>query len=189
MSVSQTDIDQLHRAVLVSLREHWKFYLIEGIILVALGVAAVVVPQVATVAITMLLGWVFLISGIFGLFTTFWMRGVPGFWWSLLSAVLAIVVGVMLGVWPIGGAFSLTYVLISFFLVEGVASIMFALEHKRDLRGAWGWMLLSGLGLVHIQRLGFPGREQGRIGENTDNDHGRTHDRPRKSSLRGGAIF
>ena len=104
MSVSQTDIDQLQRAVLASLREHWKFYLIEGIILVALGVVAVVVPQVATVAVTILLGWVFLISGIFGLFTTFWMRGVPGFWWSLLSAVLAIVVGVMLGVWPIEGA-------------------------------------------------------------------------------------
>ena len=43
------------------------------------------------------------------------------------------------------GAFSLTYVLIAFFLVEGVASIMFAIEHKRDLRGAWGWMLVSGL--------------------------------------------
>ena len=67
----------------------------------------------------------------------------PGFWWSLLSAVLAIVVGVMLGLWPIGGAF--THVLIAFFLVEGVASIMFALEHKRDLRGAWGWMLVSGV--------------------------------------------
>jgi uncharacterized membrane protein HdeD (DUF308 family) len=43
------------------------------------------------------------------------------------------------------GAFFLTYVLIAFFLVEGVASIMFALEHRRDLRGAWGWMLVSGL--------------------------------------------
>ena len=52
MAVSQTDIDQLHRAALASLREHWKFYLIEGIILVALGAAAVVVPQVATVAVT-----------------------------------------------------------------------------------------------------------------------------------------
>ena len=136
MSVSQTDLDKLQRDVLASLREHWKFYMIEGIILVAFGVAAVVVPQVATVAVTILLGWVFLISGIFGLFTTFWMRGVPGFWWSLLSAVLAIVVGVMLGVWPIGGAFSLTYVLIAFFFVEGVASVMFALEHKRDLSKA-----------------------------------------------------
>jgi len=32
MSVTQTDVDQLHRAALASLREHWKFYLIEGII-------------------------------------------------------------------------------------------------------------------------------------------------------------
>jgi uncharacterized membrane protein HdeD (DUF308 family) len=167
MSVSQTDIDQLQRAVLASLREHWKFYLIEGIILVALGVVAVVVPQVATVAVTILLGWVFLISGIFGLFTTFWMRGVPGFWWSLLSAVLAIVVGVMIGVWPIGGAISLTYVLIAFFLVEGVASIMFALEHRRDLRGAWGWMLVSGLvdlALGGIIVAGLPGAAEWAVG-------------------------
>jgi uncharacterized membrane protein HdeD (DUF308 family) len=150
-----------------SLHEHWKFYLIEGIILVALGAAAVVVPQVATVALTILLGWVFLISGIIGLFTTFWMRGVPGFWWSLLSAVLAIVVGVMLGVWPIRGAFSLTYVLIAFFFVEGVASVMFALEHKRDLPEAWGWMFVSGLVdliLGGIIVAGLPGAAEWAVG-------------------------
>ena len=167
MSISQRDIDQLQRAVLASLREHWKFYLIEGIILVALGAAAVVVPQVATVAVTILFGWVFLISGIIGLFTTLWMRGVPGFWWSLLSAVLAIVVGVMLGVWPLGGALSLTYVLIAFFFVEGVASILFALEHKRDLPEAWGWMLVSGLvdlilGVMIV--AGLPGAAEWAVG-------------------------
>jgi uncharacterized membrane protein HdeD (DUF308 family) len=167
MSISQRDIDQLHCAVVASLHEHWKFYLIEGIILVGLGAAAVVVPQIATVAVTILLGWVLLISGIIGLFTTFWMRGVPGFWWSLLSAVLAIVVGVMLGLWPIRGAFSLTYVLIAFFFVEGVASVMFALEHKRDLPGAWGWMLASGivdLILATIILAGLPGTAAWAIG-------------------------
>jgi uncharacterized membrane protein HdeD (DUF308 family) len=167
MSISQRDIDQLQRAVVASLLEHWKFYLIEGIILVALGAAAVMVPQVATVAVTILLGWVFLISGIVGLFTTFWMRGVPGFWWSLLSAVLAIAVGVMLGVWPIRGAFSLTFVLIVFFFAEGIASIMFALEHKRDLPEAWGWMFVSGLVdliLGGIIVAGLPGAAEWAIG-------------------------
>jgi len=167
MSISQRDIDQLQRAVVASLHEHWKFYLIEGIILVGLGAAAVVVPQIATVAVTILLGWVLLISGIIGLFTTFWMLGVPGFWWSLLSAVLAIVVGVMLGLWPIRGAFSLTYVLIAFFFVEGVASVMFALEHKRDLSKAWGWMLASGivdLILATIILAGLPGTAAWAIG-------------------------
>ena len=48
MSLSQGDIAELQRAALASLHEHWKFYLIEGIILVALGAAAVAVPQIAT---------------------------------------------------------------------------------------------------------------------------------------------
>jgi uncharacterized membrane protein HdeD (DUF308 family) len=109
----------------------------------------------------------FLISGIVGLFTTFWMRGVPGFWWSLISAVLAIVVGVMLVGSPIRGAVSLTFLLIAFFLIEGVVSIMFALDHRRDLSGAWGWMLASGivdLILGGVILAGLPGAAEWAIG-------------------------
>jgi uncharacterized membrane protein HdeD (DUF308 family) len=40
---------------------------------------------------------------------------------------------------------SLTYVLVAFFVIEGVASIMFALDHKRQLSGRWAMMLLSGI--------------------------------------------
>ncbi len=100
---------------------------------------------IATLAVTILFGWLFLVSGVVGLFTSFWMRHAPGFWWSLLSAVLGIVVGAMLLGSPLVGAFSLTLVLIAFFLIEGVVSIMFALDHKRELSGQWGWMLMSGL--------------------------------------------
>jgi uncharacterized membrane protein HdeD (DUF308 family) len=96
-------------------------------------------------AVTILFGWLFLVSGIVGLVTSFWMRQAPGFWWSLLSAVLGIVVGAMLLGSPLTGAFSLTLVLIAFFLIEGAVSIMFALDHKRELSGQWGWMLMSGL--------------------------------------------
>jgi len=85
------------------------------------------------------------VSGIVGLVTTFWMRHAPGFWWALLSAVLGIVVGIVLIGWPVSGAISLTLVLIVFFIIEGVASIMFALEHRRELSGRWGWMLASGI--------------------------------------------
>jgi uncharacterized membrane protein HdeD (DUF308 family) len=102
-------------------------------------------PPIATLAVTILFGWLFLVSGIVGLVTSFWMRHAPGFWWSLLSAVLGIVVGAMLLGSPLTGAFSLTLVLIAFFLIEGAVSIMFALDHKRELSGQWGWMLMSGL--------------------------------------------
>ena len=143
-----------------SLREHWKLFLIEGIVLVILGVLAIVVPPLATIAITIFLGWLFLISGIAGLITTFGARHAPGFWWSLLSAMLGIAAGLVLLAWPVSGAVSLTLLLIVFFLIEGVLSIMYALEHKRELTGQWGWMLFSGiidLVLAAMIFAGLPG--------------------------------
>ena len=142
---TQSEIQGIQRAARTALHEHWVLFLIEGIVLLILGVIAVIIPPIATLAVTIFLGWLILISGVIGLVTTFWMRHAPGFWWSLLSAILGIVVGVMLLASPVIGALSLTFVLISFFLIEGAVTIMFALDHKRELSGQWGWMLMSGI--------------------------------------------
>jgi uncharacterized membrane protein HdeD (DUF308 family) len=142
---TQPDRSGVQRAVQGALHRHWALFLIEGVVLLILGMFAVLVPPVATLAITILFGWLFLISGIVGLITTFWMRSAPGFWWSLISAALGIVVGLLLLTRPVGGALSLTLLLIAFFIVEGAVSIMFALDHKRELSGQWRWMLLSGI--------------------------------------------
>ena len=145
MSTNQPNISTFQRAAAATLHEHWVFFLVEGIVLLVLGAIAIIVPVLATIALTIVIGWLFLVSGVVGLFTTFWMRSAPGFWWSLLSAVLGIVVGILLLASPVTGAFSLTLMLIAFFIIEGVASIMFALDHKREMSGRWGWMLVSGI--------------------------------------------
>jgi uncharacterized membrane protein HdeD (DUF308 family) len=153
-------IEQVQRAVATSLHRHWVLFLVEGVILCVLGVVAIAIPPLATLAVTILFGWVFLISGISGLVTTYWMRGTPGFLWSLVSAILGIAVGVMLLWWPLSGILSLTLVLIFFFTVEGVASVMYAFEHKRALSGRWGWMLASGIADLVIAAIiiaGLPG--------------------------------
>jgi uncharacterized membrane protein HdeD (DUF308 family) len=139
------DAAEIQRAIVTALHQHWKLYLAEGVALVILGFIAVVIPPLATLAVTILFGWLFLISGVIGLVTTFWMRGAPGFWWSLASGTLAVLAGIWLLAQPIAGALSLTVVLIAFFLIEGVASIMFAIDHRRELSGQWGWMLMSGI--------------------------------------------
>jgi uncharacterized membrane protein HdeD (DUF308 family) len=145
MSTDPGGASELQRALTQSIREHWGLFLAEGIILVILGLLAIIVPPIATIAVTIFLGWLFLISGIVGLVTTFWARHAPGFWWSLLSAVLAIAAGIVLLGWPIPGAVSLTLLLIAFFIIEGVLSILYAFEHKKELSGRWGWMLISGI--------------------------------------------
>jgi uncharacterized membrane protein HdeD (DUF308 family) len=160
MSIDSGEANQLQRALAQSIREHWTLFLIEGIVLVVLGLLAIIIPPIATIAVTIFLGWLFLISGVVGLVTTFWARHAPGFWWSLLSAALAIAAGIVLLAWPVSGAVSLTLLLIVFFTIEGVITIMYALEHKKDLSGRWGWMLTSGiidLILAAIILAGLPG--------------------------------
>jgi uncharacterized membrane protein HdeD (DUF308 family) len=145
MSTAPGNLNQLQQALSQAVREHWKLFLVEGIVLVILGVLAIAVPQLASIAATIMIGWLFLISGVAGLITTFGARHAPGFWWSLLSAVLGIAAGVVLLGWPLSGVITLTLLLIVFFIIEGVLSIMYALEHKRELTGQWGWMLVSGI--------------------------------------------
>jgi uncharacterized membrane protein HdeD (DUF308 family) len=161
MTMNQPADEQgIERAVASAIHAHWKLFLIEGIILAILGVAAIVVPPIATLAFELVIGWLFLISGIVGLFTSFWMRNAPGFWWSLLSAVIAIAAGLVLLRWPISGTLSLTFVLIAFFVMEGIITIMYAIDHRNQLTGRWGWMLASGivdLILAGIIFAGLPG--------------------------------
>ena len=160
MTIDQQNAERMGSALAGAIHEHWALFLIEGIILVILGLAAIALPPLAPLAFTIIIGWVFLISGVVGLFTTFWARHVPGFWWSLISAIIGIAAGVVLLLWPITGTLSLTLVLIAFFVIEGIVSIMYAIEHRNQLTGRWGWMLVSGiidLILAGIIFAGLPG--------------------------------
>jgi uncharacterized membrane protein HdeD (DUF308 family) len=158
MSAARADeIRQVRDALSGAVRRHWGLFLFEGIMLVVLGLLAVLTPVIAGVAATIFFGWILLISGIVGLVTTFRARQAPGFWWSLLSDLVAIVAGVVLLVWPLQGTLSLSAVLIAFLFVEGVVTIMYALEHRSALSGRWGWLLASGIVDVLLGVLLFAG--------------------------------
>ncbi len=161
------DLDELQTKMREAVRRNWKAFLVEGILLAVMGVAAIVLPQIAGLAVTILLGWLFLISGIGGLIVTFWAREMPGFWWSLLSAALAVLAGGVLLAKPVEGVLTLTIVVSAYFLAEGVASILYALEHRRELSERWSWLLISGLMDIVISALiftGLPGSAEWAIG-------------------------
>ena len=157
--IDNADVEAIESRIVKAMHEHWRLYLAEGAGLLILGLIAVAVPALATLAATHAFGWLFMVSGAVGLFTTFWMRGVPGFWWSLASAVLAILAAIWLLAQPIAGPLTLTVVLIAFFWIEGMASIMFAIDHRRELSGQWEFMLVSGvidLVLCVMLAIGLP---------------------------------
>jgi uncharacterized membrane protein HdeD (DUF308 family) len=150
-----------------ALQAHWKFFMGEGVILVVLGIAAIVLPQFASITIAILVGWLLLMSGVVGLVSTFAARHAPGFGWSLLSAIAGIVAGIVLLLWPLSGVVTLTLVLSAFLCVEGVLSILYALEHRRELSGRWTMLMFSGVVDLVLAALivgGLPGSAAWAIG-------------------------
>ena len=167
MSTNQAELDRIQSAVATSLHAHWRLFLTEGIILFILGMLAIVVPVIATIAVAVLIGWLLLVSGVVGLIATLRTRTAPGFVWSLISAIIGIAAGIVLLAWPLSGALSLTLILTVFLVLEGVVSILYGFEHKRELSGRWGVMLFSGLVdliLAGIIFAGLPGTAAWAIG-------------------------
>jgi uncharacterized membrane protein HdeD (DUF308 family) len=161
------DYNKLQSDMSAAVKAHWKAFLFEGILLAILGIAAMIVPPLASLAITIFLGWMFLISGIGGLFVTYWARNMPGFWWSLISAALAVLAGGILLARPVQGVLTLTIVVGAYFLAEGVTSIMYALEHRKELSGRWSWLVVAGLMDILIAFFiiaGLPGSAEWALG-------------------------
>lgn len=164
---SPEDLSRMQAAMSQTVKAHWKAFLFEGILLAVLGIAALILPPLASLAITIFLGWMFLISGIGGLIVTYWARAMPGFWWSLISAALAVFAGMLLLARPMQAVLTLTIVLGAYFLAEGVTTIMYALEHRRELSGRWSWLLISGLVDIAIAFMvitGLPSSAEWAIG-------------------------
>jgi uncharacterized membrane protein HdeD (DUF308 family) len=161
------DLGELQAKMRESMKAHWKLFLAEGILLAVLGLAALIVPPLASLAVTIFLGWMFLISGIGGLIVSFMAREMPGFWWSLISAALAVLAGGVLLAKPMQGALTLTIVVGAYFLAEGAATILYALEHRRELSERWSWLVIGGAMDIIIAGLiiaGLPGSAEWAIG-------------------------
>jgi len=78
-----------------------------------------------------------------------------------------VLAGLVLLARPMQGVLTLTIVVGAYFLAEGVATIMYALEHRRELSERWSWLLVSGLMDILIAFLiiaGLPGSAEWAIG-------------------------
>ena len=132
-------------AIVDALKAHWRLYVFEGVVMIVLGVLAIAYPVFATLAVDLYLGWLFLFAGVLALVAAFAARHVPGFWWALVTALLAILVGLALLLKPAAGITSLTAVLTAFFIVQGAFQAAAALSYREAIPRSWGWLLASGI--------------------------------------------
>jgi uncharacterized membrane protein HdeD (DUF308 family) len=144
-----------------SLRKHSTWFIVYGIIVIALGVFSIAAPMVATLAVALTIGWLLLLGGAIGLVAVIsGGTSAPGFWWNLIISIVYILAGLSVLVSPIAAALTLTIILAAYLLAGGILRIIMSFGYRNDIPGAWGWVLISGIVdivLALIIMSGMPG--------------------------------
>lgn len=167
MSTSEPTLSDIRRAVRDTVRLHWSLFLAQGIIITVLGILAVVWPQISSTAVDVYVGVLFFLAGAAGLGLMFFAPTVSSFLWSLLTAALSLLVGILLLWHPVEGVVSLTLLLIAFFIVEGIFQIAGSINYREVFPESWGWLLVSGiidLILAALLISGWPGTASWALG-------------------------
>ncbi len=122
--------------------EFWKLVVLEGSGLVVLGLLAAVLPKIASLAVSLMTGWLLLIAGLFRFASIFSAREVPGYWSSMLLAAMTAILGALLVIFPANGVLSLTIALTIYLCAHGLASLSVA-SSMRGATGQWFWLALG----------------------------------------------
>src|SRR3954470_10452361 len=99
------------------------WYLIQGGLLIAAGVLAIIYPVLSSAVVVVLLGWLLLISGIVQGLSLIGARHVPHFWLQLISVILAVLIGCLFLRDPAQGLVTIALLLIVFFMIEGISKV------------------------------------------------------------------
>ena len=117
----------------------------EAVLLILLGIGAIVLPLAAGLAISLVVGIVLLISGAIGLFSAFSGGAHVHRGWSVLSALIALVVGLLILFNPLVGAAALTLLIGVYLLLDGISLIGLAVDQRKRGVKRWGLLVVSGL--------------------------------------------
>ena len=157
MSIQSTNDAKLLASDVAALGQaHWRRFLVQGVLMIALGTLAVALPVVTTLAVEILVGWLFVIGGVWRAIWLARSSRIPGFGWSLAMAIVAIALGATLVVMPLAGTLTLTMLLITFFVLDAIGKILFALDLRKHSH-SWSWALATGILDLFLAALIFAG--------------------------------
>lgn len=146
--LTQADIEARLMQTRKHISEKWGWFLALGIVLIVVGLAAIVWPFPATIATKVVLGWLFLVGGVFMVIHAFSAQGWGGFLWSLLIGALYLIAGAYLSFFPLTGLLTLAILLAVLFVAEGAFEVIMAFRIRPH--EGWGWMLLSGIAAIVV---------------------------------------
>lgn len=114
-----------------------------GVLLIVLGFAAIALPVISTIFVETWAAIILISAGAAKLVYAFQSRNSGGFIWKVLLSVLYVATGVMLFIYPSTGILTLTLLLGSFLLTEGVFELILAFRLRPQ--PSWKWVLGDGI--------------------------------------------
>ncbi|MEM8954258.1 MAG: HdeD family acid-resistance protein [Verrucomicrobiota bacterium] len=137
------DIEQPGSEVVGAVKKGGGWVVALGILTIILGMVAIAAPAIAGVWVTILVGAVFLVNGLFQVIHGFGVDGWKGKTFTILIGVLTVIAGAIILARPMFGLEVLTLILSVFFLMEGIMTVILAFKVKPEK--GWGWALFSGI--------------------------------------------
>lgn len=135
-------------------------FLVEGIFISVLGLMLLVLPQLSTLALSLMISVALILAGIYKLISSVIRRDeIEKSWLSIIIALLMIGTGAYLTIRPLFNLFLLTMGVGIYFVLEGINSMVMAFESKGILKHWWVG-LITGLlqfALAFIILFGLPG--------------------------------
>jgi uncharacterized membrane protein HdeD (DUF308 family) len=119
-----------------------RWLMIAGVLSLLGGIVAIVLPNIASVATAIFVGWLLVFASALYIVDAFSTRDFTRIALRVLMAAISFIAGLYLLVAPLDGAFTLTVVLVMWFFAIGIARIVMGVA-DRDTPGA-GWIVLSG---------------------------------------------
>ena len=135
-------------------------FLVEGIFVLIVGMLLLILPQVSTLALSLMISVALILAGIYKFISSIIRRDeIEKSWLSATIALLMIVTGAYLTIRPLFNLFLLTMGVGIYFVLEGVNSMVMAFESKGVLKHWWVGLLagLAQFALAFIILLGLPG--------------------------------
>jgi uncharacterized membrane protein HdeD (DUF308 family) len=127
---------------LEALRRGQKRLMIAGVLMMVLGAVAVIVPAIASVATAIFIGWILVIASAFDLANAMAVEHGGRKALRIILAAITFVAGFYLLVAPLDGVFTLTVVLVIWFMATGTARVIVGIA-ERGVPG-WGMTVVSG---------------------------------------------
>jgi uncharacterized membrane protein HdeD (DUF308 family) len=139
-----------------ALRRGRRRLMIAGVIAMVLGAVSIVVPAVGSVGIAIFIGWVLVLASGFMLADALSVRHTGRLALRLVLALITFTAGFYLLVAPLHGVFTLTVVLVIWFIATGTGRVIVGIA-ERGMPGA-GMTILSGvvslvLGILIAEKL------------------------------------